>query len=91
MIKSFRSKALKLCWDNDDCMKLPPAMLNKIRWLLQAIDSAQIVPDELSYCDIHSLKGNYKDHWSVKVNRNYRIVFIFMKGHAYDVDYIDYH
>ncbi|RPD41003.1 type II toxin-antitoxin system RelE/ParE family toxin [Chitinophaga barathri] len=91
MIKSFRSKALRACWVDDNCYKLPQSILNKIRWILQIVDLAQAVPDDLCQLDLHPLKGNYKGYWSVKVNGNYRIVFTFINGNAYDVDYIDYH
>ncbi|WP_096350040.1 type II toxin-antitoxin system RelE/ParE family toxin [Mucilaginibacter gotjawali] len=32
-----------------------------------------------------------KDYRSIKVNKNYRIIFRFVGEHAYDLDYIDYH
>ncbi len=32
-----------------------------------------------------------KDYWSIKVNKNYRIIFQFDGQHVYDVDYLDYH
>ncbi|MGN7721519.1 type II toxin-antitoxin system RelE/ParE family toxin [Chitinophaga sp. 22620] len=91
MIKSFKSKALRSCWVGDDCYKLPQSSLKKIRWILQIMDLAQAIPDDLHQLDLHPLKGNYKGYWSVKVNGNYRIVFTFINGNAYDVDYIDYH
>lgn len=91
MIKSFKSKALMLCWINDDCCKLPSSLTTKIRRMLKRIDDAQLVPDDLGHYDIHLLKGNYKGYWSLKVNGNYRIIFRFEDGKAFDVDYIDYH
>ena len=43
--------------------------------------------------DLHPLKGNLKDHWSVKVNGNWRITFRFIgdKVEVLDVNYQDYH
>ena len=32
-----------------------------------------------------------KEYWSVKVNKNYRIIFKFDGQDAFDIDYIDYH
>lgn len=58
------------------------------------IDSATEVPDDFgafSNWNIHRLSGNMKDYWSIKVNKNYRIIFPFDGQHAYDVDYLDYH
>ena len=39
----------------------------------------------------HSLKGKLKNHYAVKVNGNWRIIFTFVNGHAELVDYLDYH
>ncbi len=38
--------------------------------------------------DLHKLKGNMKGKWAVKVSGNWRIVFDFKDGDAYNVDYI---
>jgi proteic killer suppression protein len=40
---------------------------------------------------LHSLKGKLKGLWALSVSGNWRIVFRFEKGHAYDVDLVDYH
>ena len=40
---------------------------------------------------LHPLKGNRKGLWSVVVNGNWRVVFRLENGHAYVVDYLDYH
>ena len=37
------------------------------------------------------LKGKLKDHWSIVVNANRRIVFLFENGDVYVVNYEDYH
>ena len=38
-----------------------------------------------------ALKGDLKGFWSVSVSGNWRVVFRFEKGDAFDVDLIDYH
>lgn len=40
---------------------------------------------------LHPLKGRLKGYWSVAVKANWRIIFRFEKGHAHDVELIDYH
>ena len=40
---------------------------------------------------LHRLKGSLEDFWSVKVDKNYRIIFKFENENTQDVDYIDYH
>jgi len=41
--------------------------------------------------DLHPMKGDLQGFWSVKVSGNWRIIFRFEKGDAFDVDYADYH
>ena len=40
---------------------------------------------------LHPLKGDLKGLWSVTVRANWRIVFRFEAGDAFDVELIDYH
>lgn len=40
---------------------------------------------------LHPLKGDLKGFWAVSVSGNWRIIFRFEKGNAYDVDLIDDH
>ncbi len=40
---------------------------------------------------MHELKGNLKNFYSVRVTGNYRIIYRFEDGDAYEVDYTDYH
>lgn len=93
MIKSFRSKPLKIFWTEKDARLLPAPYAGKIHYMLLKLEYAQQVPDDFEGTNwhIHLLKGNLHGYWSLTVSRNYRIVFRFENGHAYDVDYIDYH
>jgi toxin HigB-1 len=62
--------------------------------MVDIIDSVQQVPEDFGAYqnwNIYKLSGELKDYWSVKVNKNYRIIFRFDGQHAYDLDYIDYH
>jgi proteic killer suppression protein len=40
---------------------------------------------------LHLLVTDLKGVWSVIVRANWRIIFRFEDGHAFDVDLIDYH
>ena len=40
---------------------------------------------------LHVLKGRLKGVWSVTISGNWRIVFRFVDGDAFDVDLVDYH
>ena len=41
--------------------------------------------------DLHRLKGNFEGFWSVTVSGNWRVIYQFKDGDAYNVDYVDYH
>lgn len=61
--------------------------------MLFALDSAEVV-DEVETVPgwrLHPLKGNLKGHWSLSVSGNWRPIFRFEGGDAYDLDLIDYH
>ena len=40
---------------------------------------------------LHPLKGGLKGFWSITISGNWRIIFRFEEGDAYDVDLVDYH
>lgn len=40
---------------------------------------------------LEALKGKLKGKYSIRVNDQYRLVFEFRDGNAYDVEIIDYH
>ena len=40
---------------------------------------------------LHPLKGDLKGVWSVTISGNWRMVFRFEAGDAFEVDLVDYH
>jgi proteic killer suppression protein len=92
MIKTFRSKALKLFYEKGDVSKIQSHHISKIRLILTRLEAIS-VPEEMNQpgANFHSLTGEYEGFWSVKVDKNYRIIFR-MEGEAVqDIDYLDYH
>ena len=68
------------------------ALSSKIKRILARMDEATEVRNmALPGFDLHPLKGKLKGLWAVSVSGNWRVVFRFEKGNAYDVDLIDYH
>jgi proteic killer suppression protein len=59
---------------------------------LRLRDTAQIIDDmNIAGYRLHPLKGDEKGRWSIWVNGNWRLTFEFRDGHAYVLDYEDYH
>ena len=40
---------------------------------------------------LEALRGKWKGYYSIRINKQYRICFIWEKGHAYEVEITDYH
>ncbi|HWK08139.1 MAG TPA: type II toxin-antitoxin system RelE/ParE family toxin [Puia sp.] len=94
MIKSIRHKGLRLLWEEGNSSRLPSDLVKRIEIMLEVIDSANKVPEDFEAFrnwNPHKLVGQLKDFWSLKVSKNYRIIFRFESQHAHDLDYIDYH
>ena len=92
MIESFRHRGLKRLYERDDPRRVCRDFLDKVRTVLAHLDEAESI-EEMGlpgFC-LHSLKGNLKDHWSVSVSGNWRILFRFGGGKASDVDLVDDH
>ena len=92
MIETIANKGLKRLYDHDDRSKLPPDMVERIRLILETLDAASTIEAmNLPSFRLHALKGDMKGFWAVTVRANWRIVFRFEGGGAFDVDFLDYH
>jgi toxin HigB-1 len=58
--------------------------------LLDAMQSLDEVPS-LASVGLHRLKGKRRHLWAMTINGPWRLVFEFKKGHAYNVEIVDYH
>jgi proteic killer suppression protein len=92
-IQTFHHKGLKRLFENDDARGMQAKFADKLRDMLVAIDTANAV-EEIGLFPgwrLHRLKGNLADYWSLTVSSNWRVVFRFEQGEAYDLDLVDYH
>jgi proteic killer suppression protein len=92
MIKSFRHKGLKRLYEDDDPRGVMAEHLKKLRNILARLDAANSAEDmNLPGFNLHSLKGRLRGFMAVTVRANWRVIFRFVEGHAFEVDYLDYH
>ena len=94
MIVSFKHKGLEQFFLKGDGSKLQQVHLGKIRLILATLNAANSVKDvNVPGWNLHALKGELKNNWSVKVNGNWRITFRFIEENVevLDVNYLDYH
>jgi proteic killer suppression protein len=92
MVCSFRHKGLRRLYEDNDASKLPPDMVERIRRMLSFLDAADRIEDmDQPTFRLHALKGDLKGFWAVTVRANWRMIFRFEDGDAFDVDFLDYH
>ena len=94
-IASFEHKGLRQLYEDANAKGVPPAMTNKLRNMLGALETA----DNLHQLDLfpgwklHPLKGNWRGFWSLTVTGNWRLVFRYnaKTNTASEINLIDYH
>ena len=92
MIQSFRHKGLRKFFESGNAAGIQPHHSKRLRMLLAALDTALTIEDmDIAGFRLHPLKGSGRGRWSVWVNGNWRLTFEFKDGHAYVLDYEDYH
>ena len=92
MIESIHHKGLRRFFETGNPSKLHADHIGKLRRILAYLDDAEEIKDmNLPGFDLHQLTGDLADFYAVKVNKNWRVIFRFENGKAYDVDYLDYH
>jgi toxin HigB-1 len=92
MIRSFRHKGLKRLYEEDDHRGVSAQHVVRLSDILARLDASAIIADmNLPGLRLHPLKGERKGFWAVTVRANWRVIFRFEEGDAFDVDYVDYH
>ena len=92
MIKSFRHKGLHKFFTSGSTAGIQTSHASRLEGRLQALHTAFTVEDmDLPGWRLHPLKGNRAGLWAITVSGNWRLVFEFVDGHAYVVNYEDYH
>ena len=92
MIKSFRHKGLRKLFETGSTSGIQASHAKRLRMQLAALDTAQAIDDmDVPGFRLHPLKGDLEGRWSVTVSGNWRMTFEFREGHAYVLDYEDYH
>jgi len=92
MILSFKHKGLKRLFEQDDRSQIAADLIPKVENILSTLDAAE-APQSLGLPGyrLHPLKGDLEGFWAVTVRSNWRIIFRFENGNAFDVELVDYH
>jgi proteic killer suppression protein len=93
MIVSFGSKKTEMIWNGLRVKKLPLEVQNvgrrKLRMLNNSLDLKDLLIPPSNR--LERLKGNLKDFYSIRINKQWRIIFKWESGNSFEVEIIDYH
>ncbi|MFN7330030.1 MAG: type II toxin-antitoxin system RelE/ParE family toxin, partial [Bacteroidota bacterium] len=90
--ESFQNKELRKFYEKGVRSGLNQSHIARIRRILTQLEAAHELKDlEEPAFGLHPLHGNLKGFWAKEVSGNWRIIFRFENGKAYDIDYLDYH
>ncbi len=92
MILTFKNKTLQKFFESGSISKINQDHVKRLKIILAKLHTAKQIRDmEFPGAYIHQLTGDKKGFWSVRINKNWRLIFRFENGDAFDVDYMDYH
>lgn len=96
MIVTFLSEATRDIYDgleSKQARRIPQAIWKAAQRKLDLLNAAHALNDLRSPWANHlePLKGNLKGKYSIRINDQYRLVFEFRDGNAYEVEISDYH
>lgn len=93
MMKSFGDKETKLIWEGIRSRKLPNEIQNMARRKLRMINNAHDINDlRIPPANrLEKLKGNLEDFHSIRINKQWRIIFQWINNDAFEVEIKDYH
>ena len=93
MIRSFGSKETEEIWNGVVVRKLPGTIQETARRKLRMINNSENIADlRIPPANrLEKLAGRLKDFHSIRVNDQWRIIFKWQSGSAYEVEIIDYH
>lgn len=93
MLKSFGNKETERIWNGIQSKKFPANIQNVTRRKLRMINNAQNVNDLRIPPANHleKLSGKLVGFYSIRINKQWRIIFSWENDNAYEVQIVDYH
>jgi toxin HigB-1 len=92
VIKSFRSKDTKALFEGKRVLRFQSFERAAVRKL-------EMIGDATSLADLQAVPGNRLEHlrgdregqYSIRINQQWRICFVWAEGNANEVEIVDYH
>lgn len=93
MIITFGSKETKQIWNRIRVKKMPLEIQNAGRRKLRMLNNSQDIADlRIPPSNrLEKLTGKLSNFYSIRINNQWRIIFLWDNGNASEVEIIDYH
>ena len=93
MIKSFHGKETGKVWTGQGSRRLPQNIQQLARRKLRMLNNARSFEDlRIPPANrLERLKGDRAGQYSIRINDQWRICFVWNRGDALDVEIVDYH
>jgi proteic killer suppression protein len=93
MIRSFKCDETQKIFSRQFSKTFPPEIqrvaLRKLRMLNRAIELKDLLAS--SGNRLESLKGSRKGQYSIRINKKWRICFVWIENESHEVEIVDYH
>ncbi len=92
MIKRFKCRDTQALFEGKRVPRfanIASVAIRKLQMLhaIERLESLRIPPQNR----LEALKGSRKGQWSIRVNDQWRVCFVWKDGAAWDVEIVDYH
>ena len=93
MIVSFSSKETEQIWNGYRVKKMPIDIQKIGRRKLRMLNNSQNIADlRIPPSNrLEKLSGNLSEFYSIRINKQWRIIFEWNSGNAREVEIVDYH
>ena len=93
MIKTFKDRDAERLFRRERVKRLGPGVQRVALRKLRMLDAATVLEDlRVPPANrLEKLKGDRAGQFSIRVNQQWRVCFVWRSGHAFDVEIVDYH
>jgi proteic killer suppression protein len=93
MIISFKDKETEKIWNGTVSLKLPFEIQQVARRKMRMINNSQNINDLMTppANRLEKLHGDLKNKYSIRINDQWRLIFIWNGSDSYGLEIIDYH
>lgn len=93
MIKTFKDRDTERLFSRKPVKRLGADVQRVALRKLRMLDAATVLEDlRVPPANrLEKLKGDRAGQFSIRVNQQWRVCFVWRSGHAFDVEIVDYH